>query len=158
MKSIFHKIYLFAQAIILITGFISVIWILYLAYNLENSENVQARNCAMNAISKDFPIGSIGSFTDKWTKVVRGHIIVKGNSKQMITEANRITKECSNYLALDVSEDSGEVSLFIVSGDTYKPAYDLEQLLYSLGLFLGGAISLSVILFLGRKWVGIVFK
>jgi len=59
---------------------------------------------------------------------------------------------------VDVSEESGEVSLFILSKGEYVPAHDLEAILYMLGLILGGTALLSIVLFVMKKWISIVFR
>lgn len=159
MIAVFHKIYLAIQATILMGGVVLSGRVVYFAIH-DSETSVNARNCALQTISKNgVPLGAIESASERWTAFVRINVMFKGNLKAMKAEASRITNACSSYLLVDVADDSAQVSLFLVTRDgQYRAAYSIEEVLYGIGYVLGVTSLLSVLLFVIRKWIGIVFK
>jgi len=161
MRKVFHKIYLTTQVLVLVVGALLFFRVIYISFDLLDGTVTNAENCANLAMNKDTALRSVAlEHSILWNEALEGYIRVSSNEnyKAMKKEADRITKACKNYLAVDVSQETGEVFVFIVKNGKYKNPWSWEALLYSLGFVLGGTALLSALLFIIRKWIGFIFK
>lgn len=161
MRKVFHKIYLATQVLVLVVGALLFFRVIYLSFDLLDGTVSNAENCANLAMKKDPTLRSIAlERSIGWDQALEGYIRVSSNEnyKAMKKEADRITKACKDYLAVDVSQETGEVSVFIVKNGEYKQPWSWEGTIYSFGFVLGGTALLSALLFIIRKWIGFIFK
>jgi len=155
MSKIFHKIYLVAQAIILIGGIGFFAFIGFGIFTDVNTHTyVRARNCVQEAAGSKL---YLGEGPREWIWYVSQHISSLNNFKAREAEAEKFTKACSSYIAISVSEETGFASVFFVTNSGLKPAHYSDPFPV-LGYILAGTATLSVLLFVIRKWIGIVFK
>ncbi len=159
LRAVSHKIYLAIQLLILIAGALWFFRVIYVSFGLVDGTIENAENCAMLAMKKDLILRQVALDNSiGWDQAIQAYVSHNKNLKSMKKEADRITKACYDYLAVDIAEGTGKVSVFIVRNGRYEPSLSWSGALLGLGFVLSVTALSSILLLVIRKWIGFVFK